>query len=165
MLPRWKLLISRAPGAAVPEPGAGWSGEPEQPCRDARSHECLTWPGFCILLSLTRLHSQRRQSTETAKTAKTTQSRVAGSSTPCGECGAARTHQGRGLHLPGGLQSFRPTEASGGRRKAPWEASTPSLLKVGSPLSSTSTTWEPSTHGTGSLHCYQIHSDSYTRPG
>lgn len=138
MLPCWKLLISQAPGAAVPEPGGGWSRESEQLCGDALARVCPAWPVFCILLLISS-HTARNG---TMKAAESTHSRVAGRSRPAGSTGEPGFTRGRGDTCLGNHRTLGRWMPQEGRRKVHWEASAPVLLKVRSPMGSPSTTWE-----------------------
>lgn len=122
------------PAAAVQEPGGGveWGA---RSALQGRAVPCA--PRLAgVLHSAARVlsHSQERGNGDHKDSQECLQ-QGGEQQHPCRDCGGAGTHQGRDLHL------LRPVEASGGRRKVPWEASTPSLL-MRSPMRSPSPNWE-----------------------
>lgn len=110
--PHWRrscasmLEASGSPGSWSHGARAGWRGGVGSPGSSAerQSCVCLAWPGSCILLLISR-HTARRGRTETAKTAKNTYSRVAGSSSPAGGMGELGLTRGRGCTCLGACRA------------------------------------------------------------
>ena len=118
MLPGWKLLISQAPGGAPrPGPGGGRAGCPDS-CAGGWGRPPHAPTCGISLSSATHLSQQPEKGGWESQ-----------GSTAYTPSGTSPGHQGRDLHLLGGLQNFRLA------------AATRSLLEVGSSGQQHGTSW------------------------